>query len=90
MGADVGDICYPELVRGIHVEFPIQGIICDDGGAAAIRSGPLFVTNLGPYARQSCQPPSPVRADVFAQIAQIVVQLAVSIHLAAVIPSLLQ
>ncbi len=42
-----------------------------------------FVANLGPYARQTS---IPVRADIFAEVAQIIVQLAVAIDLATVIP----
>jgi hypothetical protein len=64
------------LVGGIHVELPIQGIVRHDSRAAIIRSELLFVTNLGRYARQTGQTPRPVRADVFAKIAQIVMQLA--------------
>ena len=80
----------PELVRRVDIKLPVQGIVRHDGRASAIGAGLLFVTNLGPYARQSCQPPSPVGADVFAEITQIIVQLAVAIDLTTVIPSLLQ
>ena len=89
MGADIGDVGDPELVRGNHIELSIECIFCHGSRAATIGTRLLFVTNLGPYARQTGQTPRPVWADVFAEIAQIIMQLAVSIHLAAVIPSLL-
>jgi hypothetical protein len=76
-----------ELVRRIHIELPVQGIVRHHTGAATIRARLLFVTNLGPYARQSCQTPSSVGADVFAEIAQVIVQLAVSVDLATFLPS---
>ncbi len=53
MCADVGDICDPELVRSIHIELSILGVICHEGRAASIRAWLLFVTNLRPYARQT-------------------------------------
>ena len=90
MRADICDVSDPELIRGIHIELPVQRIVGHNGGAATVRAGLLFVTNLGPYARQTCQAPSPVGADVLAHTAQIIVQLAVSIDFTAVIPSLLQ
>jgi hypothetical protein len=62
----------------------------DGGAATAVRAGPFFATKLGLYAQQTGQTPRPVGADVFAKIAHIIMQLVVSKHLAAVIPSLLQ
>lgn len=53
MGADVGDICDPELVWGINIELPIQGIVRHDSRAASIRAGLLFLANLGPYPCQA-------------------------------------
>ena len=81
MGADEGDICNPELIRGIDIELSVQGVVGHDSRAATIRAGLLFVTNLGPYPCQTGQAPSPVGADVLPEITQIVMQLAVSIDL---------
>ena len=66
----------PELVRRIAIKLPVQGVAGDDGRVATIRAGLLFVTNPGPYARQTGQAPSPVGADVAAETAQIIMQLA--------------
>ena len=53
VGADVGNVGDPELVRRIDIERPVQGIVRHDSGAATVRSGPFFVTNLSPYACQT-------------------------------------
>ena len=79
----------PELIGGIRcpavvclqttrgdIELSVQGIVGYDSRAATVRAGLLFVTNLGPDARQTCQTPRPVGADVFAEITQIIMQLA--------------
>ena len=87
--ADISDIGDPKLVGGIHVELPVQRIVRHDSRTATIRARLLFITNLGPYARQSGQAPSPIGTDVFAEIAQIVMQLAVSLDLATLLPSCL-
>ena len=87
--ADISDIGDPKLVGGIHVELPVQSIVRHDSRTATIRARLLFITNLGPYARQSGQAPSPIGTDVFAEIAQIVMQLAVSLDLATLLPSCL-
>ena len=64
-----------QTMRG-DIEFPVQSIVGHDSRAATVRAGLPFITNLGPYARQTSQTPSPVGADVFAEVAQIIVQLA--------------
>ena len=87
VGADVGDVGDPELIGRIDIEFPVQSIVGHDSRAATVGAGLLFVTNLGPYPRQTRQTPSPVGADVFAQVAQIIVQFTVSVDLATLIPS---
>ena len=75
MRADVSDISDPELIRGVDIELSVQGIVGHDSRAATVGARLLFVTNLGPYARQTGQTPSPIGADVFAEITQIVMQL---------------
>ncbi len=85
MRSDVSDIGGPERVRRIHVKLPVQGIVRHDCWAATIGARPFFRTNLGLYARQSRKTPNPVRACLFAKIAQIIVQLAVAIDLVSVI-----
>lgn len=77
MGANLGDVCHPELVGGINIKLPVQGIVGHDSRTATIRAGLLFVTNLGPYARQTGQTPRPIGADVFTKVARIIMQLAV-------------
>jgi hypothetical protein len=39
VGADVGDICDPELVRSVDIELSVQGVVGHDRRAAAI--GPI-------------------------------------------------
>lgn len=100
MTADIGDVGDPKLIRGIrcpaidclqstrgNTELPVHSIVGHNNRGATLRAGLLFVTNLGPNARQT---PSPVGADVLAQVTPIILHLAISIHLSAVIPSLLQ
>ena len=87
MRADIRDVGDPELVGGIDIELTVQGVVGHDSRATAIRAGLLFVTNLGPYTRQSGQPPRAVGADVFAEVAQIIVQFTVSVDLATLLPS---
>jgi hypothetical protein len=78
-----------QSTRG-DIELPVQGIVGHDSGAATIRSGLLFGANPGPYARQTGQAPKPIWADVCAKIAQVVVEFAISIDRAAVIPNSLE
>jgi hypothetical protein len=42
VGADVGDICDPELVGGVDIELPIQGVVRHDSRTAAIRNRRLL------------------------------------------------
>ena len=58
------------------VKLPVQSIVRHDSRTATIRAGLLFVANLGPYTRQSDQPARAVGADVLAEVAQIIMQLA--------------
>jgi len=88
--ADVSDIGDPELVRGIDIELPVQGIVGHDSGVTTIGTWLLFVTDLGPCPGQTCQTPNPIGANIFADVAQIVMQLAVSINFPTFLPSSLQ
>lgn len=42
VGADVGDICDPELVRSVDIELSVQGVVGHDRRAATIRAGLLL------------------------------------------------
>lgn len=75
VGAAAGGVIDPELARRIYLELPVHGIVRHTRRAATIEAGLLLITNLGPCARQSGHAPSLVGADVFARIAQIVMQL---------------
>ena len=90
MRADVCDVRDPKLIWRIYVKLPVQGVIGHDSRAATVRARPFFVTNLGPYARHTGQTPRSVGADVFADIAQIIMQFAISVDLTTFAPSLLQ
>jgi len=52
-GAEISDVSDLELSGRIDIEFPVQSIVGHDSRTAAIRAGPLFATNLGPYPRQT-------------------------------------
>ena len=86
-GADVGDAGNPELVRRINITPAVQSLVGHDSRTATVRAGLLFVTDQGSYARQTCRTPSPVGADVFAMVTQVILQLAVSADLATFFPS---
>ena len=63
------------MIRGVDIEFFIQRVVGHNGRAATLKAGPFFITNLSPYARQTRKASNPVGADVFVQVAQIIVQL---------------
>jgi len=77
---------HPDPVRCCHVELPIQRVVDDHGRLAAITARPTLVADPGHDAGQPRQACNAVRAASLALITQIVVQLAIAIHFAAVLP----
>ena len=86
LGPDVGDVRHPDPVRCCHVELPIQRVVDDHGRLAAITARPTLVADPGLDAGQPRQACNAVRAASSRPDQQIVVQLAIAIHLAAVLP----
>ena len=73
---DVSTVGHPYLVRRLHVERPIQGVVDDDRRLAAKLAGTALVANLCLDASQPGQPGDTVRADAFALFEQVIMQLA--------------
>ena len=86
LGPDEGDVRHPAPDRCCHVELPIQRAVDDHGRLAAITARPTLVADPGHDAGQPRQACNAVRAASLALITQIVVQLAIAIHFAAVLP----
>lgn len=87
-GADVGDVCHPGMVWRSHVELAIQRVVDRQGRLAAIATGPALVADLRLDTRYPGQTSNAVRAAGLALIQQIIVQLAIAIDLATVVPGL--
>lgn len=89
-GANVGDVCYPSPVWRSHVELPGQRVADRQGWLAAVAARSALVACLRLDTRQSGQPGDTVRAGCLSLIEQIIVQLALAIDLAAIVPGLPQ
>jgi hypothetical protein len=46
MGLDVGDVGHPHPDGRIDLKLPVQGVVHEDGGLAAIAAGTALVANL--------------------------------------------
>ena len=84
----IGDVRDPCPVRSLDVELPVERIIDNDGGAAAIFARTTFVTDLSLDPGKPCQTCDAVRAAHLSLIEQIVMKLAIAIDLAALGPGL--
>ena len=89
MRAQIGDVCHPSAIRCRHFELPVQRVVHDDRGPTAITARLLLVANLRLNARKASQPRNALLRHGLAHLDQIVMDLAISIDLAAVGPSLL-
>lgn len=50
VGADVGDVCHPGLVRRLHVEPAIERVVDRQRGLAAVMARSALVADLRPDA----------------------------------------
>lgn len=89
LGCDVGDVGHPDLFWRTNLKLPIQPIVCDHRRLATISARTAHVSNLCGNTRQVGQTDHAVLRACLALIAQIVVQLAIALDLAAVGPCLL-
>ena len=67
---------------------PVELIIDDDRRSAAIDAGTAFVADLRLYSGETRQARDPVRAAHLSPIEEVVVQLAITVDLAALFPCL--
>lgn len=59
MGADIGNVRDPRLVRRLHIELAIQRIVDDQRRLAAIRAGAPLVADLRADSRFAANDVSP-------------------------------
>ncbi len=85
---DLGNVCHPNHVWRSDFKLPVQHVVCDHGWLAAVSPRATFVADLRCDACQAGQPHTVLRTSL-ALIKKIVMQLAVTIDLAAVGPCLL-
>ncbi len=86
--SDVGNVRDPGLVRSRYVKLPVERVADSDGRPAAVDAGTAFVANLRPDPGETGQTCNPVRATHLALVEKIVVQLAITVDLAALFPCL--
>jgi len=82
LAPNVDSVGHPNLVRRLHVELPIQGVVDDDRRLAAKLAGTALVADLRLDASQLGEPGDTVRADAFALLEEVVMQLAITVDLA--------
>ena len=80
---DIGDVRHPVPVRRSHIELPVQDVGDNHGRLAARAHRPALVADPGLDTGQSG---NPVRADRPDPVGQVVMQFAIAIHLAALLP----
>src|SRR5690606_29132233 len=88
-GFDIGDVGHPRSVRRIDVELPSQGVVDHHRWPAAIGAGSAPIANLGLDPGQSGQARNAVGTTGFTLVYQVVMQLAVAIDLAALLPGVI-
>jgi len=87
-GSDVGDIRHPGRVWSCHIKLSVERVVDGDGRPTTIDAGTAFVANLCPDSGKAGQTRNSVRAAHLTLIEKIVVQLAITIDLAAFFPCL--
>jgi hypothetical protein len=85
-GSDVGDVRDPGRVR--DVKLPVECVVDSNDRPAAIDAGAAFVGDLRLDPGETRQARDPVRAAYLALTEKVVVQLAITIDLAAFLPCL--
>ncbi len=88
-GCTVGDISDPGSIRLRDIKLLLQPVRCDDGRRITFGSGVPFITDLGAQACRTHQAMYPVRTTAFTDRSQVRVDLAVTVHTAALQPELL-
>jgi len=83
---DVGNIRHPNPVGRIHVELPIERVVDDHRWPAAMAARSALVADLGLDAGQPVKTCNAVRAARLALIEKVVMQFAIAVDLAAVLP----
>jgi hypothetical protein len=87
VGANVGDVGHPGLVRRLHVEPAVERVVDGERRLASIRAGTALVADLRPDPGLPRQPSDPARTAALAHVHEVVVKLAITIDLPAVPPS---
>src|SRR3546814_13375475 len=82
------DVCSSDLnpVWVTNFKLPVQRVADRNRWITTVPGGPTFIANLGFDPRQSGQACDPVRAAGLPLIPEVIVQLAIAIDLAAVLP----
>ena len=89
MRPQIGDVCYPNPIRCVDGELPIQCVVHDDRRPSTINAGLLLVADLRLNAGKAGQPCNAVFGYDLPHIDQIIVDFAVAVDLTAVFPRLL-
>jgi len=89
-GLDIGDVGDPYLIRHGDIELTIEGVVDRYLCLATVGARKMPITDLGFDPCHSGQSGDPVWAAGLALVLKIVLQLAVTIDLAAFLPSLLE
>lgn len=84
----IGDVGHPDLIGLRNLELLRQPVLNHHRRLAAISAGAPPVADLRGDPGQGCKSRHPVLGDAFALVAQVIRQLAITIHLAAVGPDL--
>ena len=86
---DIGDVRYPGGVWRMDVKLPGQGVVDHNRWLAAISTRPAPIADLGLDPGQPGQMRNAVGTTGLALIQKVIVQLAVAINLAALLPGIL-
>ena len=84
---DIGDVRYPGGVWRMDVKLPGQGVVDHNRWLAAISTRPAPIADLGLDPGQPGQMRNAVGTTGLALIQKVIVQLAVAINLAALLPA---
>lgn len=87
---NVGDVCHTDPGGLLHIELPVEAVVKDHGRSSAITARPTPISDLGLDPSQSGKTRDTVQVTRFSLIKQIVMKLAISIDLTALLPGLAQ
>lgn len=82
----IGEIRHPDPVGFIHVELPVEAVVDDHGRSSAIAARSPPISDLGLDPGQPGKTRDTVQAARLSLIKQIVMKLAISIDLTALLP----